>query len=101
MVNNRTSESPGVRANALAELRIVSSPFENATVLILSKTLLRLHPCSSRATSTQPLLASLRRPPANRNSGLKTSFPQPFRPLIYPAVFKFGRRRPIPHQPLL
>ena len=33
IVNNRTSESPGVRENALAELRIISSPSENATVL--------------------------------------------------------------------
>ena len=47
IVNNRTSESPGVRTNALAELRIVSSPLESATTLILSENLLRLSQCSS------------------------------------------------------
>jgi hypothetical protein len=41
IVNNKTLESPGVRAKALADLRIVSRLLENATVLILKKNLQR------------------------------------------------------------
>jgi hypothetical protein len=95
MVNNKTSESPGVRANALADLRIVSSPLENATVLILRKNLLR--PPQSGQFPEQNLLSafsfccSLK---ANRDILLSNSFFKPCWMQAPPGLFKSGRHRP-------
>ena len=47
IVINSTSESPGVRANALTDSRIVSNPLESATGLILRESLLWLSLCAS------------------------------------------------------